>query len=160
MEETNYRRTIEPFNDPEIKVERISQSETLKAVSDPVQETNHDFRGEEIAARITPGSLYGKGKQYSQKLRILDKDVMGRPNRLKGMALRPLIFLTFPVIFYAGFCYGSNLVWFNVLNGTASLILSKEPYAFSSSMVGLSYLSPLLGGTLGLVRSLVAFNQA
>lgn len=61
------------------------------------------------------------------------------------MILRPLSFLTSPVIVYAGISYGSTIVWFNVLNGTASLILSKKPYEFSSSMVGLSYLSPLLG---------------
>lgn len=65
--------------------------------------------------------------------------------------LRPLIFLTFPVIFYAGFSYGSNLVWFNVLNATASLILSGSPYRFSSSMVGLAYLSPLIGVLFGFI---------
>lgn len=61
---------------------------------------------------------------------------------------RPLIYLTFPVIAYAGFSYGSNLVWFNVLNGTASLILSGKPYSFAPSIVGLSYISPLVGLTL------------
>ncbi|KAL9608355.1 MAG: hypothetical protein Q9167_006811 [Letrouitia subvulpina] len=34
---------------------------------------------------------------------------------------------------------------FNYPNRMASLILSKSPYGFSSSMVGLSYLSPLIG---------------
>lgn len=57
--------------------------------------------------------------------------------------------MTFPVIFYAGFCYGSNLVWFNVLNATASLILSGAPYNFAPSMVGLSYVSPLIGVFIG-----------
>lgn len=80
---------------------------------------------------------------------MFDTKSLHKPNRLLEMAYRPLIFLTFPVIFYAGFSYGSNLVWFNVLNGTASLILSQKPYGFSSSMVGLAYLSPLLGAALG-----------
>lgn len=61
---------------------------------------------------------------------------------------RPLIFATFPVIFYAGFSYGSSLVWFNVLNATASLILT-ETYNFSPSMVGVAYVSPLLGVAAG-----------
>ena len=65
------------------------------------------------------------------------------------MMLRPLILLSFPVILYSGFSYGSNLVWFNVLNATASLILSGKPYDFRSSMVGLSYLSPLIGVFVG-----------
>ena len=58
---------------------------------------------------------------------------------------RPLIFLTSPVIVYSGFTYGSNLIWFNVLNGTASLILFEPPFNFCSSIVGLSYFSPLIG---------------
>jgi len=65
------------------------------------------------------------------------------------MMQRPLLFLSFPVIAYAGFSYGSNLIWFNVLNGTASLILGSAPYNFSTSMVGLSYVSPLLGVAAG-----------
>ena len=64
------------------------------------------------------------------------------------MIKRPLLFATFPVIFYAGFSYGSNLVWFNVLNATASLILSST-YSFSASMVGVAYVSPLIGVALG-----------
>ncbi|KAL9576559.1 MAG: hypothetical protein Q9203_007720 [Teloschistes exilis] len=89
-------------------------------------------------------------ESYPQKLKLFDRKLLDRPNRLKGMVVRPLIFLTFPVIFYSGFSYGSNLVWFNVLNGTASLILSGKPYSFSSSMVGLAYLSPLLGASLSM----------
>lgn len=65
------------------------------------------------------------------------------------MVLRPLIFLTFPVIAYSGFSYGSNIVWFNVLNGTTSLILSRVPYGFASSSVGLAYFAPFLGMTVG-----------
>ena len=82
------------------------------------------------------------------RLKLFDKQELLYPNRLKDMVLRPLIFLTFPVIAYAGFSYGSSLVWFNVLNGTTSLILSEEPYGFPSSIVGLAYISPLIGLTL------------
>lgn len=88
-------------------------------------------------------------KSFYQKLKVFDTQELRYPNRLKDMVLRPLIFLSFPVIFYAGFSYGSNLVWFNVLNGTASLILSGKPYGFSSSIVGLAYISPLIGVILG-----------
>lgn len=87
-------------------------------------------------------------KSYYHKLKVFDKQELRYPNRLKDMILRPLIFLSFPVIFYAGFSYGSNLVWYNVLNGTASLILSGKPYGFSSSIVGLAYVSPLIGMAL------------
>lgn len=65
------------------------------------------------------------------------------------MMVRPLLFFSLPSVVYAGFSYGSNLIWFNVLNGTASLILSAPPYNFSSSMVGLTYVSPLIGVACG-----------
>ena len=87
-------------------------------------------------------------KPFYHRLKLFDKQQLQYPNRLKDMILRPLIFLSFPVISYAGFSYGSSLVWFNVLNGTTSLILSEKPYGFSSSTVGLAYFSPLIGMTL------------
>ena len=90
-----------------------------------------------------------KTKSYSSKLKVFDTETLRYPNHLKGMVFRPLIFLSFPVIFFSGFSYGSNLIWFNVLNGTASLILSESPYEFSSSIVGLCYFSPLIGVILG-----------
>lgn len=35
---------------------------------------------------------------------------------------RPILLLSFPIIFWSGFAYGSALVWYNVLNGTTSLV--------------------------------------
>ncbi|CDR47629.1 CYFA0S35e00320g1_1 [Cyberlindnera fabianii] len=50
----------------------------------------------------------------------------------------------FPSVLWAGFINGSSLVWFNLLNATASKILSAEPYNFSPSARGLAYLSPVI----------------
>lgn len=44
-----------------------------------------------------------------------------------------------------------TIVWFNVLNGTASLILSSPPYNFKPSMAGLAYISAWVGVGLGFV---------
>jgi hypothetical protein len=88
-----------------------------------------------------------KRKTYLDKLKLFQAADLEKPNHLLAMMTRPLLFLTFPVISYAGFSYGSNLVWFNVLNATASLILSGT-YNFSASMVGVSYVSPLIGVAL------------
>lgn len=60
------------------------------------------------------------------------------------MLKRPFIILRYPAIVYSGFLYGTGLVWFNVLNATASLILSGDPYNFGLISVGLAYLSPAL----------------
>jgi hypothetical protein len=40
-------------------------------------------------------------------------------------------------------------IWFNVLNATASVILSAPPYNFPASMVGLSYVATLIGVCVG-----------
>lgn len=48
-------------------------------------------------------------------------------------AVRILRYLGWPVIFYAGFSYGSYLIWFNVLNATSSMILGGAPYNFRYS---------------------------
>ncbi|KAL8691119.1 MAG: hypothetical protein Q9224_004249 [Gallowayella concinna] len=136
MEETNYRRHGKPIGHIEKRPD-LAKPENSNIDSDPEQEV------------IQNSAESPQPKQYLQKLKLFDRKLLDRPNQLKGMVVRLLIFLTFPVILYAGFSYGSNLVWFNVLNGTTSLILSEKPYAFSSSMVGLSYVSPLLGAMLG-----------
>jgi len=103
--------------------------------------SNHD---------TAPGKISYESKTYIQKLTLLDKK---RPFHLFRMMYRPLLFFSLPSVVYAGFSYGSNLVWFNVLNGTASLILSAPPYSFSSSMVGVTYFSPLIGVALGSMYS-------
>ncbi|KAE9994624.1 hypothetical protein EG327_006767 [Venturia inaequalis] len=138
MEETNYDRA--PL---EMKISPVQTPGDVSPVgekSDLEKSANADVTTSQPVDPI-PIESY-QPKTYLQKLKLLDKP---RPFRVGRMMVRPLIFVTFPVIAYAGFSYGSNLVWFNVLNGTTSLILAGSPYNFSSSMVGLSYVSPLLG---------------
>ncbi|PQE16699.1 mfs transporter protein [Rutstroemia sp. NJR-2017a BBW] len=150
MEETNYDRApLEMVvsekstpgnttpNGPNTK-EVVSAPEKL---ADPEKAPSLEAPSRTDSAAL-PGIITYKPKTYVQKLALMDKK---RDFRLFRMMIRPLLFFSFPSIVYAGFSYGSNLIWFNVLNGTASLILSAPPYNFSSSMVGLSYVSPLLG---------------
>ncbi|KAF6240619.1 hypothetical protein HO173_001290 [Letharia columbiana] len=151
MEETNYHRKVLAGNEMKKNgsVGPVIHDSDIR--DDAVQKHNMDT--ELHVSTITneegrPDNVPRK-KSFYHKLKVFDKQELRYPNRLKDMVLRPLIFLSFPVIFYAGFSYGSNLVWFNVLNGTASLILSGKPYGFSSSIVGLAYISPLIGMTLG-----------
>ena len=148
MEETNYYRkrpTIENDStsgtassaDPKDTVDEKNGVSKQGVTDTPVAEDGHDC------------SEIPEKRPLGERLKIFHRKALHHPNRMKGMALRPLIFLSFPIIFYSGFSYGSSLVWFNVLNGTASLILSGEPYNFSSSIVGLCYVSPLIGIILG-----------
>ena len=146
MEETNYDRapleiSLTPIETPGEVTPKESE---LSSSEDPEKTAvipNSDLNQVSLA-----GATHYKKKTYIQKLALLDRK---RDFRLFRMMIRPLLFLSLPSVVYAGFSYGSNLVWFNVLNGTASLILSAAPYNFASSMVGLSYVSPLVGVAAG-----------
>lgn len=87
-------------------------------------------------------------KSYVQRL-ALWTIIPEKPNELFAHMYRPLLLLRFPIIFWCGFQYGSNLMWFNVLNATAALILASPPYNFSSSYIGVAYVAPLVGVLLG-----------
>lgn len=146
MEETNYSRPSFVLVAPEINHSTEATMEVgseEKALSTKAGAIDADVE----TVSPTSGQVY-KRKTYLDKIKLFQTADLTKPNHLGGMMLRPLIFLSFPVIFYAGFSYGSNLIWFNVLNGTASLILGGT-YNFRSSMVGLSYLSPLVGVAIG-----------
>ena len=151
MKETNYHREMIVSNEVEKKATNGPDNHKAEVGDDAIEK--HGMTDELNISSITEernGPAHtASTKSFSKKLKIFDRQILSQPNRLKDMFLRPLIFLTFPVIFYAGFSYGSSLIWFNVLNGTASLILSAQPYNFSSSTVGLAYLSPLIGMTIG-----------
>lgn len=147
MEETNYDRVplemLTTQNNTSTPKEDILQEKGTPPTDSLDAEKGASIEGPRAASQTTElGIVDYKPKTYLQKLSLKDKK---RDFRIFRMMVRPLIFMSLPSIAYAGFSYGSNLIWFNVLNGTASLILSAPPYNFSSSMVGLSYVSPLLG---------------
>lgn len=63
----------------------------------------------------------------------------GRPSRLDTlkMVYRPLIMIfRFPTVSWAGFLYGINLAWYNVLKGTAIPVTTTAPYNWSAAQVG------------------------
>ncbi|KIX10420.1 uncharacterized protein Z518_01502 [Rhinocladiella mackenziei CBS 650.93] len=136
MEETNYtRKTTGIVADIE--------SPPPESVTDTEQEKNPTVRQ---SNNVEPGEISKAPKTLAQKLSVW------QPHPGQSMikrAIRSLKYLGWPVIFYAGFSYGSYLIWFNVLNATASIILGGEPYNFSASMVGLSYLSCCIGVIIG-----------
>ena len=153
MEETNYYRQLSP----KIKANTDSGASPSTYTYQADDMGNKETNGNSDVNDLDPTDVKiptfddQKTKSYLSKLKVFNRKALRYPNRMVGMAIRPLIFLTFPVIFYSGLSYGSNLIWFNVLNGTASLILSEEPYDFSSSVVGLCYFAPLIGVILGSV---------
>jgi len=118
MEETNYDRAplelvATPTDTPgttspkETELSTSSDPEKSAAIVEPDSDNDH-----------SAGTVHYTPKTYIQKLSLLDKK---RKFQLFRMMIRPLLFFSLPSVVYAGFSYGSNLVWFNVLNGTASL---------------------------------------
>jgi hypothetical protein len=66
------------------------------------------------------------------------------------MVYRPVLMIFhFPTVAWAGFLYGINLTWYNVLNGTASPVLTDSPYNWSAALVGCLYTGPIIGAALG-----------
>lgn len=142
MEETNYDR------------QRIDTSTSSPPTTQPASAPRslNDEKPSDLTAPATTSSSLESAttptprKTYLQKLSLKDNP---RPQRMPYRFLLSLRLLTWPVIIYAGFSYGSYVIWFNVLNATSSIILGGSPYNFSPAMVGLSYLSPLLGVVAG-----------
>jgi hypothetical protein len=151
MEETMYYRGKDVESDN-------TGSETPSLRTGDVTPTSADAYDEKKVG-MAP-TEYGVGrsqlyqrKTYLQKLKLITV-IKERPFELFKMMYRPLLLLQFPVIAWSGFQYGLNLCWFNVLNATASLIFSGEPYNFRASMVGLTYIAPMIGVTFAYVLSI------
>ncbi|KAL2216310.1 MFS transporter [Thermoascus aurantiacus ATCC 26904] len=139
MEETNYVRDSIGVVETSSQTESSAGSENADPEKSPKTTANNQEPQE-----AETGMVYKK-KSYLQKLALWGGK--RKQNTMLRRVWQTLYFLSWPVIFYAGFSYGSYLIWFNVLNGTSSIILGSEPYNFSSSMVGLSYIACLLGVT-------------
>lgn len=137
MEETNYRRKTTGI---------VADLDTPP--SEPAMEKDNEKNPTTVLS--TPAAEYKTPKTFAQKLSLWSPHP-GQP--MIRRAVRSLEYLSWPVIFYAGFSYGSYLIWFNVLNATASIILGGPPYNFAPSMVGLSYLSCTIGVIIGCLIS-------
>ncbi|KAF7551559.1 hypothetical protein G7046_g7686 [Stylonectria norvegica] len=89
-----------------------------------------------------------KTKTYAQKLKLWGNRDPRQPNTFKYFFL-PFMLLRYPGIFFAGILVGGILSWYNVVGGSLALILSNEPYNFSTNSIGLAYLASVIGVTIG-----------
>lgn len=144
LEETNYDRktvgSVEGTRSP-LQVDTEAAERTSDTKPGPEKDTAENSPVTPIAGTNTPF----KRKTYLQKLALWDKP---RPFVMHWRAWQILKLLSWPVIFYAGFSYGTYLVWFNILNATTSIILGGAPYNFTPAIVGLSYIACILGVTV------------
>ncbi|KAI1374735.1 putative MFS transporter [Hypoxylon crocopeplum] len=137
MEETNYdRRTVgivAESNDGVVE----SGPDAEKGKEAPADRSDAVERTPSPEGRPTVSS-----KTFWQKMSIIDKP---RPFMMHYRAWQSLKLLSWPVVFYSGFSYGTYLIYFNILNATSSIILGGPPYNFRPSLVGLSYVSCMIG---------------
>ena len=143
MEETNYDRVITGT----VVVPGGRQSLIAEEEDD-----NNNLKHQQLATIQTTTSeelrLPGKTKSFTQKLSLWHPAQNGTMlSHLRSITL----YLTWPVVLYTGFSAGSYLIWFNILNATASLVLSDTPYFWGAEAVGLSYFAPMIGCGIGML---------
>ncbi|GME66035.1 hypothetical protein GTA08_BOTSDO07971 [Neofusicoccum parvum] len=156
MEETMYfRKTIEG---EEVTTKVSDEPEETKVPYEKAEPSESQASDPETGAHA--GQIERKAesltwRSYWRKLSLFVR-MEGRPSNkaMFTMMWRPLpLMYHFPSVSWAGFVYGTCLSWYNVLNATASQVLSAAPYNFSSGLVGTAYLSPFLAAGLGAVWS-------
>ncbi|RSM01999.1 hypothetical protein CDV31_011082 [Fusarium ambrosium] len=145
MEETNFLRPEFPSPTP------VNMPVADVPVSGKMEHGEEDEK-RDVGMKRHPSSNIEAGemfptKSWLQKLKVFSSQGDAK-NALRRVGLTFRLF-SFPVVVFAGFSYGSYVIWFNVLNATASYILGSAPYNFSSSMVGLSYVSCCIGVLVG-----------
>lgn len=150
MEETIYFREdiIEGVSDRSSSgaIEKQEKNESSNGGKEASTTTSPDRVPSLQMAPSWPSNINSGWKKYS-----LFKSLSGRPSNMVmlKMAYRPVIMiLQFPNVAWAGFLYGINLSWYNVLNGTASPVLSKPPYNWSPGLVGCVYAGPIIGAAV------------
>lgn len=128
MEETNFKRTsvlVTEETQNEIKSKTIACDE-----ANPIDDTKGESVQPGTQSDLSNGTVTWRRKTYLQKLKLFDN--VQPVHHFWSMVLRPLRLLSYPVIVYCGFSYGCSLIWYSVLNGTASVVLSSPPYNFSA----------------------------
>jgi MFS family permease len=134
MEETIY------FRDNAIEGEKF-----IIPASDALAKDEKDTRTTATTS-LTPCNINAGWGRYT-----LFKALPNRPSNLDmlRMAYRPIIMVfRLPTVAWSGFLYGINLAWYNVLNGTASPVLTGAPYNWSAALVGCVYTGPIIGAAV------------
>lgn len=139
MEETNYDRQSVGV------VDLTASSEKSQSRENQIRTMESDV-GKKASNMDTRLDGDGRTKNFLQKMSLKD-----RPRRqlMHVRFFQQLRFVAWPNVFYAGWAYGSTLIWFNVLNATASVVFSAPPYNFSPAIVGVTYIACLIGVLIG-----------
>ena len=87
-------------------------------------------------------------KSYAARLKPVESRHLRQKNYMLRLLAQPFTMYAFPIVCFAGFLYGANIVWLSFLNATESLLLSNKPYNMATSTLGLTFIAPLVGTSL------------
>ncbi|CCH45912.1 putative membrane protein [Wickerhamomyces ciferrii] len=150
MEETNFKRDYSQIDSGMTVLEGIgSDPESLAEdnLADGEKPAQREYKGTNTKNHHTV-EVPSSNILFQPKPRKTFKDKISLTGGFKDKFLLPHYLLgpfkmaRFPSVLWAGFLYGSSLVFFNLLNATESTVLSGAPYNFSAAMCGLAYISP------------------
>ncbi|KAF9869713.1 hypothetical protein CkaCkLH20_12756 [Colletotrichum karsti] len=147
MEETKFDRaghviTAQNLRRPEDGGNEAKAQEDEEKKAD----ANLDLTTSHVAQATLDSTIHKKS--YFDKLKPIGSAGFKQRNYVGRLLVVPFELLSFSIIVYAGFLYGSNIIWLSVLNATESMILSQNPYNMGSNDVGLTFIAPLIGTTL------------
>lgn len=131
-------------------------------------DTNHMIDEENQLESTNSNANTSIKKPYKKELKVLS----GRHSKDKWwmVFLRPVFLLVlYPHVLFGAFIYGFAVVWLIMISEVISEIFLNPPYNYSQLSVGLFYLSPFIGGSIGslfagrvsdvLIRFLVGKNN-
>ncbi|KAH3687031.1 hypothetical protein WICPIJ_001975 [Wickerhamomyces pijperi] len=153
FEETNYDRKLSPKIIDAAAVDsdsiELNGSEAVVIDEEKKLDTYKSPDINQIISQQTNQNYTTQTIQYSSKVKTWREKLsltagFGEKNLFWHFFLGPFKMVVFPSVLWSGFCYGSSLVWFTVLNATSATILSAEPYHFNSSLRGVAYMSPFI----------------
>ena len=101
-----------------------------------------------VAVPIVPSS-----RSYLSSLKMWGYRDPRQPSPFHVIFLPLKLLFMFPGIGFGGLLVGGILAWYNVVGGSLAIILGNAPYNFSTNEIGLAYLSPVVGVTIGCLLS-------
>lgn len=145
MEETMF------YRDPALELDNVdSLPERVKSHESKKGEV--DVQIDKVSSlELSHGSenITYKKKTFAQKLKFWGAKDPRQKNVFWQSIWVPFYLIRYPSVLFAGFTVGAVLSWFNVVNATIASVLAAPPYSFSSDMVGVFFVSPAIGITIG-----------
>lgn len=142
VEETNYERkyVIDTVAATEQKLtnKTVENGITIKTVT-----SGNDHLANQASVIISHEEQhYPSTKSYWQRLSLTGG--VRKENHFFDYIMMIVYMFQFPPVLWSGFLYGASLFFYSIINTTETIILSGDPYNFSTSMLGLAYLSPVI----------------